>query len=136
MGVDWSVTCQNLPHLSDRRKGLANVGVSCHSQSMSATKLQNGEPSPFVRSVADEVNAMLGRHGRMSGQRLSELTGLPYRTLNRCLKGQRPFAVDELEKIATALGCGVTDFMPRARTGEDPTTRRYPADNPVDSAAA
>jgi len=45
----------------------------------------------------------MGRHGRMTGTELARESGVPYRTLMRCLNGERPFTVDELARIATAL---------------------------------
>ena len=92
---------------------------------MSATKLSGGEPSEFVRSVAAEVNGQMGRRGRMSAVRLAKASGLPYRTLVRCLGGARPFAVDELEKIAAVLDCSVSDFVsPPPPTGTRTISRK------------
>lgn len=98
---------------------------------MSATKLQGeAEPSPLVQSVASEVSAQMGRRGRISALRLADMTGLPYRTLSRSLHGQRPFTVEELEKIAGALGCLVSDFF---REDYRVTTGRNVLDNCPDS---
>lgn len=121
-------TRQTFAYVQSQGKGLAKVARVVHSLCMSATKLRTDEPSPFVRSVASEVSAHMGRHGRMSAAQLSRETGLPYDTLARCLRGARPFTVEELEKIAGALGCLVSDFF---REGRPVTIDQYPADNSV-----
>ena len=69
---------------------------------MDATKLSD-EALRVRLAVANEVNAEMGRQGRISGQRLAANSGVPYRTLMRCLSGDRPFSVDELAEIARAL---------------------------------
>lgn len=96
---------------------------------MSATKLREEATTPFSRAVAAEVNAMMGRQGRLNMTDLAEMTGLKYATLRRCLLGQRPFSIDQLEVIAAALRCEVRDFLV-APTGpaEAPTTHRLWAD--------
>lgn len=53
----------------------------------------------------------MGRHGRMTGTELARESGVPYRTLMRCLNGERPFTVDELARIAAALDVALTKLL-------------------------
>lgn len=69
---------------------------------MDATILQARAHEARLTS-AQQVSAEMGRHGRMSGTELARESGVPYRTLMRCLNGERPFTVDELARIAIAL---------------------------------
>ena len=71
---------------------------------------------------------MLGRKG-WTVTRLAQVTGLPYDTLNRCVRGGRPFAVNELELIADALTCSVHELIPPRKDGLSPTTGRKPRDS-------
>ncbi|WP_414689935.1 helix-turn-helix domain-containing protein [Nocardioides sp.] len=71
----------------------------------------------------------MGRHGRISAVRLAAASGLPYRTLARCLSGARPFAVDELEKIAAVLDCAVSDFVSPAQPPGTRTIGRKSSDS-------
>ena len=49
--------------------------------------------------AAGEVRALLGRN-RQSINDLSVATGISLSTLNRRLSGERPFTLDDLDKIA------------------------------------
>ncbi len=62
-------------------------------------------------ATAQQVNAEMGRHKRMSGRELALATGLPYRNLMRCLNAERSFTVDELARIAQALDVPITRLI-------------------------
>jgi len=83
---------------------------------MDATKLSS-EALHVRLAVANEVSAEMGRQGRISGQRLAADSGVPYRTLMRCLSGDRPFSVDELAEIARALRVPIGHFLVTAGGG-------------------
>lgn len=61
--------------------------------------------------VAQQVAAEMGRHGRMRGTDLARESGVKYRTLIRCLNGERPFTVDELARIAGVLNVDVHELL-------------------------
>ena len=60
--------------------------------------------------LAAEVRAEAARAG-ISQNKLAHLTGISQSTINRKFKGQKPFDIDDLEKIANVLGITVAHFF-------------------------
>ncbi|MCL2611983.1 MAG: helix-turn-helix domain-containing protein [Nocardioidaceae bacterium] len=63
-------------------------------------------------AVAGEVRAQLARLNQ-SGIWLSEMTHIPHPTLRRRLAGDGNLTIDELAKIARALGVSMASLLPR-----------------------
>lgn len=61
-------------------------------------------------AVAEQVRRLLDERG-ISGRELARLTGIPQRTIAKKVAGQHPFDLDDLAKIAAALGVDVTDLL-------------------------
>jgi transcriptional regulator with XRE-family HTH domain len=81
--------------------------------------------------VAEEVRVMLARK-RVSGLQLAERIGHSQAYVSRRLNGETAFDVDDLERIAIALGVTVYDLIPRS-AGQHTDTREYPnIDQPDD----
>jgi len=66
----------------------------------------------ITQAVAGLVSDAMDEAG-VSQLRLADESGIPRPTLIRRLKGQSPFKVDELEAIASVLGCSVTSLIPK-----------------------
>ena len=64
-------------------------------------------------SVLVAVRVEMARR-RMSQTRLAELTGLGQGYISRRMTGATPFDVDDLEKVAAALGVPPAVFFPAA----------------------
>lgn len=60
--------------------------------------------------VAAEVRAALARQGKPS-KYVGEVLGLTRSSVSRRLSGEIPFDVDELHKLADALGVSVATFL-------------------------
>jgi transcriptional regulator with XRE-family HTH domain len=73
--------------------------------------------------VAEEVRVMLARK-RVSGLQLAERIGHSQAYISRRLNGETAFDVDDLERIAIALGVTVYDLLPRS-AGLSGDTPRY-----------
>ena len=63
-----------------------------------------------IGAVVVEVATAAG----MSLNQLADAAGIPASTLSRSTRGLRPFRIDELARIASALGTTGTDLMMRA----------------------
>lgn len=63
--------------------------------------------------VADEVRAEMARQ-RKTAACLAEAVGISQHTMGTRLKGAVPFNVEELMKVATALGMTLVDLVARA----------------------
>ncbi|ADG97659.1 helix-turn-helix domain protein [Segniliparus rotundus DSM 44985] len=62
-------------------------------------------------AVAAEVRALLARRD-MTRAQLAEKIGVEYPVLCRAVKGQRPWRLDELQKVADALAVPVAQLLP------------------------
>lgn len=67
----------------------------------------------YRTAVAAEVRAEMARQ-RVSVVRLSDTTGIPARSLARRLRGEGRLDIEELARIAAALGHTSSDFLPAA----------------------
>lgn len=65
--------------------------------------------------VACEVLAAMGRK-RASRRHIAEIIGLSQTQTNKRLRGEIEFRISELERIASALGVPVNQFLPPRAT--------------------
>lgn len=65
-----------------------------------------------TRLVAEEVRAALGRK-MLTASALAEAVNMTTSTMSQRLRGQSPFTVDELARIADALDVPIRSFFPR-----------------------
>lgn len=81
-------------------------------------------------SVAEEVRVLLARR-RMSGVKLAAAIDRTQAYVSRRLNGDVAFDVDDLERIASALGVEVVDLIPGAKRDRAyyPQRAERPADN-------
>lgn len=70
---------------------------------MSTLKVVPDQPSRLTDRVADEVRANMAR-ARMTQTELALVLGLTQSAVSKRLRGKIAFSVDELEKVADALG--------------------------------
>ena len=63
-------------------------------------------PETVSRAVSEELRVLRARHGdgKESVRDLAQRCGVPYSTLHKTLAGERMVDVEELHKIAVALG--------------------------------
>ena len=78
-------------------------------------------------TVAEEIRVLLARR-RMSGVQLAEAIGRSQAYVSRRLNGATAFDVDDLERIAEALGVTVLDLIPRS-AGQGDVSQRYGSDS-------
>ena len=64
--------------------------------------------------VAAEVRAESARR-RVTGRELARRTGVPISTLSRWTTGQTPIQLDDLDRIAAALGADVVTLIAAAK---------------------
>lgn len=64
------------------------------------------------RAVAAEINRLLAERG-WSGRELARQAGIPTATVTRKLADLTAFDVDDLVKIASALGVPLRDLLPQ-----------------------
>jgi len=74
--------------------------------------------------VAEEVRAMMARR-RVSGRELARRLDVSAAWVSYRLTGTQPIDLNDLERIADALGVTVFDLIPRS-AGQSDATRRYP----------
>lgn len=72
-------------------------------------------PTTLRDTVSAEVRAELGRR-RMSQQALADLLGEGQWWVSKRLTNQNPFTLEDLERIAVALGLPPQHFMPAETT--------------------
>lgn len=70
--------------------------------------------SPNTAGLAVDRVKTLMAEAEVSQVELSNRTGIERSRLVRRLQGKSPFRVDELEAIASALGCAVLDLLAEA----------------------
>lgn len=75
------------------------------------TALTVERDEPLRAVVAEEIRAAMARR-RLSGAGVARAVGKSQSYVSRRLTGETAFDLDDLEKIAGALGCRVNDFMP------------------------
>lgn len=81
---------------------------------MDTTVITMDTNEALARRIADEVRAAMADK-RISQRDLAQATGLPLVTLNRRLTGvSKPFDVEELARVAGALGLSVVEIVLRA----------------------
>jgi transcriptional regulator with XRE-family HTH domain len=61
-------------------------------------------PETVSRAVSEELRVLRARHGKESVRDFAVRCGVPYSTLHKTLAGDRMVDVEELHKIAVALG--------------------------------
>ncbi len=66
--------------------------------------------------VAEEIRVLLARR-RMSASDLARQTGMTQRAISRRLTGEKVIDVDDLAKIAEALGVEAVELLPRISEG-------------------
>lgn len=76
--------------------------------------LSHMEPQDYANRVASEVRASIARAG-VTAKEVSVGTGISTGTLSRKLRGQVPFDVLELARIADHLGVDAAVFLPQLR---------------------
>lgn len=78
--------------------------------------------------VAEEIRALLARR-RVSGRELSRRLGVSPPWVSLRLTGSQEIGLNDLERIAAALGVTIVDLLPRGVTGQDlpPTVTDPPA---------
>lgn len=84
--------------------------------------------------VAEEIRAQMGRQ-RITKAELSRRMGVSEVWIGRRLNGQMPIGLDDLERIATALGVAPADILPprvAARPRQHEATGRYALTRPPD----
>lgn len=74
---------------------------------------------PMRQRVAEEIRVLLARR-RISGSELARRVGVTQSHMSRRLTGETAFDVDDLERIADALGVEVASLLP-APPGALPT---------------
>lgn len=74
-----------------------------------------GAPRALSDTVAEEIRASLGRQ-RISKAELGRRLGVSEVWVGRRLNGQLPIGLDELQKIADAIGVNVLDLLPKRNT--------------------
>nr|MDT0658080.1 helix-turn-helix domain-containing protein [Micromonospora sp. DSM 115978] len=73
---------------------------------------QNAGANRLAELVAEEVAAALGRR-RMTGAALAAAIGASEMYISRRLNKQTAFSLNDLDRIARALGVSVLDLLPR-----------------------
>lgn len=87
--------------------------------------------------VAEEVNALMGRH-RTTQVQLAAVLGIPQTQLSRRLRGLMPFSIDEVEAIADYYAVPVRSLFdhdeetPRPKPGGVQRARRDSNPQPSD----
>ena len=69
------------------------------------------------RGVAEEIGVLLFRR-RMTALDLARRLGLSQSAMSRRMVGDQPFDLDEIQRIAEALGVPVVDLLPRSARGD------------------
>jgi|GEM_PF-5514838 len=75
--------------------------------------------TPGARRIAHALAEAVARQGR-STEQLAEALGLPRKALEARLRGEAPFGLDEIERLAAELGMGVG--LVAVRSGDEPPT--------------
>lgn len=75
----------------------------------------------YARAVAAEVRAMLGRR-LVQGKRLAARLGVSQMYVSRRIRGDLPWDVADLARVADVLDCEVSDLLPPIGTAH---TRQY-----------
>ena len=78
-------------------------------------------PDAVSQAVSEELRVIRARRERESVRELAARCDVPYSTLHKTLAGERMVDVEELHKIATALGTTASAVMAtvEARLGRD-----------------
>ncbi|ROO51037.1 helix-turn-helix protein [Micromonospora sp. Llam0] len=82
----------------------------------------NGARTRLTDLVAEEIRALQGRR-RVSGRELARRLGETPSWVNYRLTGVTPINLNDLERIATALGVTVVDLLPTPATSAARVTR-------------
>jgi transcriptional regulator with XRE-family HTH domain len=80
----------------------------------------------LAAAVADEVQRRMTARG-LSQNALARAARMPPTLLHRSLQGRRQLQLDELERLAPALGVGVVWLLRSAVTGTPPSGDTTPA---------
>jgi predicted XRE-type DNA-binding protein len=94
---------------------------------MSTLRVVPARPTGLVEQVAAEVRAQMAR-AQISQHQLAEILEIPQSSVSKRLRGKIAFRVDELEKLAAALGVHPAAFLGvNVNTPQPPppTTGRY-----------
>lgn len=78
-------------------------------------------PEAVSQAVSEELRVIRARREKESVRDLAARCGVPYSTLHKTLAGERMVDVEELRKIATALGTTASAVMAtvESRLGQD-----------------
>jgi len=68
-------------------------------------------PPQLADRVAEEIRSLMGRR-RISGRQLAEAAGIPKSTASRWIAGVTEMGLNDLERVAYALGVSVVDLLP------------------------
>ncbi len=77
--------------------------------------------TPMREQIAEEIRVLLARR-KMSASELARRMGVTQPYISRRLTADTPLDVDDLAKIADALGVHILDLLPRAEEGRLITT--------------
>jgi len=72
---------------------------------------------PLSARAAEEIRALMGRRD-INKSELARRLGVSDMWVGRRLRGDLPLALDDLERIASALGVSVDDLIPRTGTAQ------------------
>ena len=89
---------------------------------MTAEPITTHEAGTYAEMVAARVRSVAAEK-RVTGVALAHRLGISPMAMSRRMTGHIPFAVDELARVAQALGVGIQDLLPEP--GEQ-VTRPYP----------
>lgn len=91
---------------------------------MSTQRSETGRSTTLESKVAAEIRAHLARR-RMQQAELAGLVGEHPSWVSRRLGETRRITIDDLERIARALGVGAVDLLPRSARGGLSVTQPY-----------
>lgn len=74
-------------------------------------------PEAISRAVSEELRVIRARRAKESVREFAERCGMPYSTLHKTLAGERMIDVEELHKIARALGTTASAVMATVEAG-------------------
>lgn len=74
--------------------------------------------------MAEEIGVLMLRRRMKGAVELAEKIGMSQSAMSRRMVGDQAFDLDELDRIAEALGVGIVDLLPRDR--RNPTSQYGP----------
>lgn len=103
-----------------------------HATDMSIDVTESG--TPLTERVAEEIRGWMGKR-RLSQAALARQLGVSKMWVSYRLSGAQPIDVNDLERIARALGVAVAELLPAdIRRGAEPNIRNSPVtERPTDN---